>query len=321
MNHLWVRMRQQLRWAQYQLQFTSGIGNPLQQRLGRRFLAYHGIDDTGRTDINSRFLKRSDLDFQLAWLKANCQLLPVDEYYDGQSAADRLSLALSFDDGYRNNFLQVLPLLEKHQVPAIFFSTASLSEGYPILWNDLMDLLHFLQPDSLLRWAMERELPTSIPGLRAAFRKQGNPLIKAFLDDCIPLAKFMQESKWDEYWQLMDPKELRIAAASPWVQIGSHSVLHADLAHMPDDVMEAECLAAKTWLESCIEQEVPDFAFPFGSYSEAQLPLLLGIGHRRIACMDLLPGAKPASVEQRFGNNPHVGNKVQLAELLRGTYY
>jgi peptidoglycan/xylan/chitin deacetylase (PgdA/CDA1 family) len=45
---------------------------------------------------------------------------------EGKKKMNAQYFHLSFDDGFRNNYLNALPLLQKHSVPAIFFVPTSL---------------------------------------------------------------------------------------------------------------------------------------------------------------------------------------------------
>ena len=62
-------------------------------------------------------------------LKAQGEFVTTDACIDmlkGKKQIDGKYFHLSFDDGFRNNFLNALPILEKHKVPAIFFVPSSL---------------------------------------------------------------------------------------------------------------------------------------------------------------------------------------------------
>ena len=47
----------------------------------------------------------------------------------GERKIDKRYYHLSFDDGFRNNFTNALPILKKHEVPAIFFVPSSLIDA------------------------------------------------------------------------------------------------------------------------------------------------------------------------------------------------
>ena len=70
------------------------------------------------------------------------ELMKVGEFVDtdtciqmlqGKQEIDKRYYHLSFDDGFRNNFTNALPILRKHKVPAIFFVPSSLIEAN---WTD-----------------------------------------------------------------------------------------------------------------------------------------------------------------------------------------
>ena len=56
----------------------------------------------------------------------------------GERAIDNRYFHLSFDDGFRNNFTNALPILRKHDIPAIFFVPSSRVEAN---WTDTANWL------------------------------------------------------------------------------------------------------------------------------------------------------------------------------------
>ncbi|MBL0340304.1 MAG: polysaccharide deacetylase family protein [Bacteroidetes bacterium] len=145
MLNIKTKIKQRLRWKAIELRYKFGftknfnVTNP-----GRRLLLYHGIDKFGRTDINSRFISETEFEKQLIWLKKNCHIVTMQDYFSGYQHLEKLTIAISFDDGYRNNFNLALPLLEKHEVPATFFITTAPLDGMNILWPDLLDIAGFV---------------------------------------------------------------------------------------------------------------------------------------------------------------------------------
>ena len=72
---------------------------------------------------------------------------------------DKKYYHLSFDDGFRNNFTNALPILMKHKVPAIFFIPTSLIDAN---WNDTkkycLKVAKYPSVIEMLRWKDIREM-------------------------------------------------------------------------------------------------------------------------------------------------------------------
>jgi peptidoglycan/xylan/chitin deacetylase (PgdA/CDA1 family) len=68
--------------------------------------------------------------------------------------------------------------------------------------------------------------------------------------------------------RLMDLDELRAVARLPFIEIGSHTSLHVDMAAITDpSVAYGELRASKLTLEEMLDTQVVSFAYPYGRYS------------------------------------------------------
>lgn len=73
--------------------------------------------------------QRARFDQLIGHLKSVGQFVDTDTCVDmlaGKRAIDGRYFHLSFDDGFRNNFTNALPILQRHKVPAIFFVPTAL---------------------------------------------------------------------------------------------------------------------------------------------------------------------------------------------------
>ena len=60
---------------------------------------------------------------------------------------------LSFDDGFKNNFLNAVPILIKHQVPAIFFVPTSIIDAdYDTIKNYCVNTTKYKNAIEMLTW-------------------------------------------------------------------------------------------------------------------------------------------------------------------------
>jgi len=119
-------------------------------------LCYHSIHSTKpfRSAAPSLF------DSQLCWLKEHCDVIRFSEVAKASKAArHRPAVALTFDDGYLDNYEQAFPLLQKHGIPATFFLTVGLLEKHSAIIARFQMLMHSSYEDIRpLEWSQVREM-------------------------------------------------------------------------------------------------------------------------------------------------------------------
>jgi peptidoglycan/xylan/chitin deacetylase (PgdA/CDA1 family) len=91
---------------------------------GVRVLMYHRVLPSGSFDqltvTPERFAE------QMQWLAQSCEVVSLDAAVSGLGqSTDRPRVAITFDDGYRDNLLHALPVLQRLQLPATIFVTTS----------------------------------------------------------------------------------------------------------------------------------------------------------------------------------------------------
>src|SRR3954468_19037793 len=101
--------------------FSGWIG---QQIHCGRILMFHGIEPQ-QTEIFEQ---------QLEYLAKNYEVVPLSHLLQ-RSGALRHEIALTFDDGLRNNFTLAYPILRKLSLPATFFVCPALIDSVSWLWN------------------------------------------------------------------------------------------------------------------------------------------------------------------------------------------
>jgi len=77
----------------------------------------------------------------------------------GETPIDRRYYHLSFDDGFRNNFINALPILRKYNVPAIFFVPSSLIEAsWKATENYCLNTTRYQAVIEMLKWDDLRDM-------------------------------------------------------------------------------------------------------------------------------------------------------------------
>jgi peptidoglycan/xylan/chitin deacetylase (PgdA/CDA1 family) len=181
----------------------------------------------------------------------------------------RRFVAITFDDGYGDNFVHALPVFEKHGAPlTIYVTTAMLTGSFHCWW---LGLEHLFLRHSIVEIApMQRTWRLQSLRSRArAYRETRNWIIAdvrsrsaalapTFARYGIDLAELTRKAG-------LNHDQLRALARHPLVTIGGHTTNHPDLSQLPDSEAYGEIVENKRFLEAAIDTAVNHFAYPFGT--------------------------------------------------------
>ena len=200
---------------------------------------------------------------------------------------------VTFDDGYRDNYQQALPILAKHGIAATFFLSLAFVEGGESFWFDRL-------ADAVRSWDHE-------PGLRTKLRQVLPQALVSAFDDWSPLAERLRvaagylksrpEGELRETMELLEPlvragratniglgaalPENGSAAAEPltWPEVRSmrdsgmdvaaHGVHHSILTAMSPEAARAEIQESLAGVTRRLGAPVAEFAYPNGDANEA----------------------------------------------------
>lgn len=125
----------------YSSVFASFI-NRLHGLLGQQkviILLYHRVSDQFKDNVT---IGIEQFDEQMAYLERNCETVSLSEIVDGRVRrnSSKPVIAISFDDGYLDNFENAAPILLKYQLPCTFFiSTEKIAANKPFA-HDMVSL-------------------------------------------------------------------------------------------------------------------------------------------------------------------------------------
>lgn len=177
------------------------------------------------------------------------------------------ALAITFDDGYRDNHDIALPLLRKHGVEATFFiATGYLGGG--VMFNDVV--IEAVR-DTRLReltaeWLNGEALPLDSVESRYHAIHRILPVVKKMrLEErgaCI--SRLCDSLGIDPVRNLMMDAEQVRALHRSGMEIGAHTIHHPILKSLPAEAARDEIAASKRQLEALLDDRVIGFAYPNG---------------------------------------------------------
>jgi peptidoglycan/xylan/chitin deacetylase (PgdA/CDA1 family) len=186
----------------------------------------------------------------------------------------RPRVVVTFDDGYRDNLTNALPIAESKGVPITFFVTSGILGDHSGFWWDRLGTLLRARPPHV----RELDLPVSGRNVRLPLGSAG---IRADLDlvrrHLLPLRVTDIERALgaiSNQWQVssappldagtLTPEDLVQLAASDTATIGAHTVDHVRLQDRPAPEQRDTISGSKGELEQSIGRVVSHFAYPFG---------------------------------------------------------
>lgn len=326
---LWSKIKQRLRWKRLQAAFAMGIGGQaLRDRPGLRICMYHGVVPAPVRRINARFISTEQLDAQLAYLRQHFQVISLDQAFAGEYDHGRLAVAVTFDDGYRNNLLHALPVLQKHGIPTTVFATTPRAAGQDILWPDLLDVATAIygQPVTIDGHVFHKNRKAEYVDAQGqrlkSYCKTRGPIFREAMKVAWAGVSFRNDPRWADYWQLLDADELRELASADGITIGGHGTLHHNLDVMPIDEALQDVQMGLQWITSAIGKPVTAFAFPDGAYSPALVAGIANLGITRFLSTEYrYQDQGDARLMERFTMHPWLPTQILMAEMLRGSYF
>jgi len=215
---------------------------------------------------------RVGLEAQLRALTRWAHVVPLEEgldaLRDGRPLPSR-AVAVTFDDGYRDNLTDALPLLERLGVHATIFLVPDLLSRTVRPWWEVLGWavfraraprvefggLHEVPADPGARRPLLERLLTAVKALDARAREEAlDALVVALAPegDAGTEAMFCD---WDDAARL---------AAHPRVGIGSHSLRHVILANETPEAQHRDLATSRRILEERLGVPVRSVAYPVG---------------------------------------------------------
>jgi len=258
--------------------YTSNIISPLINLLGfpwkgkGAILMYHRVvkDEQIEEDLELGLtVSCSNFEKHIKELKSKYKICSMNEFVENlKKKTNEFMVAITFDDGYKDNLYQALPILTKYEVPAsIYITTRFLNQDVDIWWYELGDVIqnrteiNFQYQEKKFHFLLENKKQKSL-----AYQS----LLKLFKNLRIDsqnelMEKITNTKKRKNYSNIcLNSEEVIMLEKNPLITISSHGHNHQNLKILSDDEVKYEITKSLEILENLINRKVKHFAYPFG---------------------------------------------------------
>lgn len=268
------------------------IGPRLVERSRRnaQILIYHRVNDEGDPyfgGIPPKLFER-----QMAYLSARFTVLPLEDLVTAlhDRSLPMNAVAVTLDDGYRDNYLEAFPIFRRHAIPATIFLATGAIGSDRALWHD--DVFSAFRETAAP--ALEPFGPRAVGGSLATvpdrLRVQQEVLgyLRSLPDEeraeaVVRLREALRVGPSRPVPGLMLSWEEAREMSAGGVRFGSHTVTHPVLSRVDSARAHRELAESKAVLEERLGVPVAGFAYPNGTpadYLPETKALLRELGYR-----------------------------------------
>jgi peptidoglycan/xylan/chitin deacetylase (PgdA/CDA1 family) len=257
-------------------------------------LLYHRVT-TLSSDPEMLAVTPGNFRAQMQYLR---ETVPLVRFEEDWAKTTRPAVCVTFDDGYADNALEALPILEELGVPATFFvSTGTIGTAGEFWWHELERIIltnQSLPPNVTLKAGRHTRtwLTGTVSERQEFFRAAVQLMTNAdtvrrndLLNQIRVTAESAAEATGDTH-RSMSIEELRLLASSRWATIGAHTVTHTRLSSLTADAQRMELETSKRELESWLDRKINVFSYPYGRrchYTTESVALCREIGFSKAA--------------------------------------
>lgn len=268
-------------------------------------LMYHRVSENKASDLISDMeigISESLFEKQVKYLKQNFNVVTMNEIVSTLVQGKRIkpkTVAITFDDGYLDNYKNAFPILKKNSVPAtIYLATGLISRNTMFWWDQIIELV---KRSSL------KTINLDLPDIgfhhfkqRVVAKKEKQYLINLLVKKIKESERTNPEIIIEKISHILNvdknliqkPKMMtweQIIEMSNWgISFGGHTDNHLDLGKVDLQTAREEICKSIIKIEQQINKKVDGFAYPFGmpnNYSEEIIDILrsIGISHACVA--------------------------------------
>jgi peptidoglycan/xylan/chitin deacetylase (PgdA/CDA1 family) len=250
---------------------------------------------------------------QLEYLKKNFHVVPISDMAgDIANHRTKKMVAITFDDGFKDNYTNAAPLLDWHELPAAFYvATTAVEQEHIYWWEDLQDL--FFNSDELperfdimigddrveFTFGNDRTLNSRLINQMRSWNYHlpiSNERIALYmlLWHHIKALNYSSQNKimsqirdWSGHKcrhideaTTMSVGDMQTLSGNPLFSIGAHTVHHPLLSRQNAEDQAFEVKESKRQIETWLGKPVDGFAYPYGNFNAVTQTLLKESGFR-----------------------------------------
>jgi peptidoglycan/xylan/chitin deacetylase (PgdA/CDA1 family) len=262
-------------------------------------LMFHGVVENPDFSISANHISSNYFEEIISYCSKEFEIVPLKNifsYSKNNAIGCKQKLAITFDDGYENNYSNAFPILKKYNVPAtIFVVSKCIEEPEYILWYDYIDLLKsnfdidFIKNKADLLTSEKKINLQKVQNwdqLKFFFKTLTTVEKELLLQRENPEVDEILKNKDKAFWKMLSSSQMLKMIDSGLIEIGSHTHNHPNLDQLVTEDILTEVQVSKALLSFNHQYEVNSIAFPDGAYNANVKKICLSCGYKNLLAVD-----------------------------------
>ncbi len=262
-------------------------------------LLYHEVRDP--RGVFEPVVSPERFDQQLWFVRKFFNVIParrLPAILSGEEPLPRAAACITFDDGFKNNYLTAYPLLKKYNLPAvIFLTTGSMDNKRPMWTSQVESWFRSTQAEELALRTLDSgkifKMNSSAQRQKVCFeiekrmKEVPDPERDAIFHELREkIGSVNREEECSIHSEMMDWQEVKTMTREGLVEFGSHTVSHRMLARLTEPEVRHELQESKKQIEKETGIPITLLSYPGNSYNAQVAALAQQTGYAAAFSVD-----------------------------------
>lgn len=263
----------------------------------------------------------------ILFIKKKYKVIFLDDLVDKIKKGDDIGryCAITFDDGWLDNFKEAYPILTKYRVPATIFLATGFIGTNRLFWPEQFCYLleHFMTSKLVLSEAppsfyrLTEEMNSFSTSDRAVYFEKAIEVLKSYLpDEREEILHYLRQKCTLNFIprQIVNWEETREMYKSGLIRFGAHTDNHVILDQVPCQIVDDEISKSREEIEKRLGEKIRTFAYPNGNHNEEIRAILItnGFDAAVTTCKDFVDYKTTIMQLPRIAIHEDVSNTIPM---------
>ena len=243
-------------------------------------LLYHGVTNEkshGISNYSGKHIKLEEFEKHMRFISKNYNTLSINDIIEIDSSGASWpsnSVAVTFDDGFKNNFEYAAPVLEAFNIPSVFYICAGMVNTDLMFWVDkIEDCINSTNKKTIglklgeyIKFQLDtkKEKVLAIENIKKYCKRTSTDIKNTVIKELIDVTEVNPSIDHSDNYKMMNWEEVAYLDANNLFTIGGHTLFHDIMTSKPLEKLDLDVHLTLSLLEYQLGHKIEHFSYPEG---------------------------------------------------------